>query len=357
MCDSRQFEPWRIGLCGCGSSLSMYDGIQLPRQGFNLVAVADPRPERRQLAIDKWGVSGAYSNPEEMFEKEKPHLVLIATPPSSHFDLIMKAAKFGAHILVQKPLARTLREAKQIIETCHKLKVGLRVSFYRRYTPAFLAAHQLAASLGQGLALRVNWCSSSGLNARADKLWKERVDTLGGVLVDLGSHVIDVARWWMGESLNGHLAISIVRGDLDNIASFLLLHASGASTLCYLSNVERDKIEVYEYVAKYGGFTLLRSDEGYPGAWTLRSWRVGELNQNVTNFEPPVRNPFITEMTDFLSAIKRDELSVDLGNLGTDALRVTTGLYRSLNNRCDCDLDELDLYDLFQTKKKPIPSG
>lgn len=344
-------KPWRVGLCGCGSSLQIYEGIHLLGQPFQLVAVADPDPKRIQLAVEKWNISHAYSTAKEMFEKEKLRLVLIATPPSSHLDLILEAAEFGAHILVQKPLARTLKEARQITETCQKHKVALKVSFVRRYTPAFVAARQLVEALGRGLALRVSWCSSSGLRPRSDKLWKEKTETLGGVLVDLGTHVVDVGRWWMGEIKDGYLTMSIVRGELDNIAAFLLLHTSGSSTICYVSNVEYSSSEAYEYIATSGGFTLERQTEGYPGAWVLQSWKAGEVGQKTTYFESPVTNPFLAEIVDFISAIHRGETTVDKGSLGAGALRTTTLLYRSASNTKDCDLEDFSLDDFFRASQ------
>jgi predicted dehydrogenase len=347
-----QCEPWRIGLCGCGSSLTLYDGIQDPGQGFQLAAVADPKNDRRQLAAEKWGVPFTYAKSDEMFEKERLQVVIIATPPATHLDLILKAAEYGIHVLVQKPLTRTLREAREIINACQKHKVGLKVSFFRRYIPAFQEARRLIDALGPGLSLRISWCSSSGLKPRAEKLWKEEIHTLGGVLVDLGSHVVDVALWWMGEVQDGHLAMSIVRGDLDNIACFLLLHAGGGNTVGYLSNVEYDNSEIYEYVAKSGGFLLTRQVEGYPpGIWTLRSWKVGELNQEVKNFAP-VTNPFLDEITDFVSALKRYELSIDEGDPGIRALQTTTLLYRSSSGKKDCELDDFPLEDFFRIKKR-----
>lgn len=347
-----EFKPWRVGLVGCGTSLTLYEGIHSPGQAFQLIAVTDPDPYRLESAVKKWGELHCYPTSREMFEKEKLQLVLIATPPEHHLASILEAVKFGAHILIQKPLARTVREADQIIEACRDHKLALKTSFYRRYTPAFQAARQLVDSLGEGLALRARWCSSSGLKIRKDKVWKDSIRTLGGVLVDLGSHVVDIARWWMGEVADGHLAISIVRGETDNISSFLLKHDRGGSTLGYISNVEYNGSEIYEYVATCGGFTLERETEGYPGSWTLRSWRIGESSQRIESFENPERNPFLTEVTDLVLALEQGEISVDAGDLGRRALQITTLLYRSASNKKGSDLEDFSLEDFFRDSRE-----
>ena len=342
-----QDSAYRVGLCGCGSSLEFYAGIESVREPFQLVAVADSDPDAKRLACEKWHVPSAYSTLKEMLENEDLQVVLITTPPAERLDLIAQASIRGVHVLVQKPLARTLSEAEQIFGVCRKNNVALRVSFARRYSPAFQAASRLVGRLGRQLTLRVRWCSSSGLKPRVRKVWKEQLDTLGGVLVDLGTHVVDVARWWMGDIKDGHLTMSIVRGELENIASFLLTHASGGSTICYLSNVEQSSSEIYEYVAQFGGFTLERRAEGYPGVWMLRSWRTEESSQMTEHFEPPSVNPFLNEIVDFISAICRNEITIDAGKLGIEALWTTTLLYRSASFNKECDLEDFPLEDFF----------
>lgn len=343
-----KFKPSRVGLIGCGASSSLYEGIQLPNQSFQLVAIADPDYSRRQSIVEKWGDLGSYSSAAGMFEKENLQIVLIATPPADHLASVLEAVQFGVHILIQKPLARTLGEANQILNACRERNLGLRVSFYRRHTPAFQAAHQLLTDLGPGFTLRTRWCSSSGFRIRKDKLWKGSITTLGGVLVDLGSHVVDIARWWMGEVTDGHLALSIVKGETDNISSFLMSHDRGGSTLGYISNVEHSDSEVYEYVAESGGFTLERQTDGYPGSWILRSWRRGGSNQIIEPFEHPERNPFLTELTDFILALRRTEIGIDGGDLGKRALEITTMLYRSASDNKASDLEDFSLEDFFR---------
>lgn len=337
---------WRIGICGCGSSLSMYDGIQLPNAKYQLSAVADIHAERNQKAREKWGITRTYTDPIEMFEKENLNLVVIVTPPASHMELALEAAQRQIHVLVQKPLARTVEEGQLMINCCRENGVGLRVSFVRRYYPPFMKAHSLIEVLGQGLLLRTIWCSSSGRKKRESKLWKEDIDTLGGVLVDIGSHVIDIARWWLGEVIDGHLDISIVKGDLDNIASFLLRHESGCTTICSLSNVDYQSKEIYEYVATSGGFILEKTKEGYPGDWMLRMWKNEDFPREVL-FEQPQENPFLVELLDFINDLENGQSIIDRWNLGYDTLKMTTALYQSSIQSGDMRLKEISLRDIF----------
>lgn len=231
-------DKQRIALCGCGSSLAMYDGLQVPNDRYKVIAVADIHDDKVQKAGTQLGVKTVYNDPVKMLSIEKPNIVIIATPPATHADLAIEAAKRHINILIQKPLSCTVEEGRKIIDCCHANNVCLKVSFVRRYYPAFIKANKVRKDMGQPLHFRANWCSSSGRKTRTSKQWKEDINTLGGVLVDLGSHVIDLSRWLLGEVTNKYLFMSIVKGDLDNIASFILQHASGATTTCSLSNFD-----------------------------------------------------------------------------------------------------------------------
>jgi scyllo-inositol 2-dehydrogenase (NADP+) len=322
-------DPWRIGLSGCGTSVSLYEGIQAPGQDFQLVAVADQDIDKARAARQALRASTFYPTQAEMLQKEDLQLLLIATPPSTHRDLILEAVRLGVPVIVQKPLARTLAEAREVLQACRDRKVALLVSFSRRYTPAFLAARDLIGTLGHGLALRASWCSSSGYSASTQKRWKRQTETLGGVLVDLGSHVLDLSRWWMGEIVQGQLEMAIAAGELENVAAMVMRHASGSSTLCYLSNVEGGRREIYEYVATGGGFSLERQTEGYPGEFTLRSWSRTSSNTDVLLYDHRDVNPFLSEIRSFMASLKRGDCPIDDGDLGMAALEASTLLYAS----------------------------
>jgi predicted dehydrogenase len=159
--DSNDSEPLNLGLCGCGSSLEMYEGVQLPNPNFKLVAIADKIENLREKAKIQWKNINCYSTTAEMFRNENLQLVIVATPPHSHHEIISKAARNGIHILVQNPLCRTLQEAWYLIGLVSEKGIGLKVSFVRRYVPAFAAARKLVDELGKGYLLRIIRISDS----------------------------------------------------------------------------------------------------------------------------------------------------------------------------------------------------
>jgi len=183
-------------------------------------------------------------------------------------------------------------------------------------------------SLGRDGILRVTWNSSSGLQPRTTKRWKEEVRSGGGVLADLGPHVIDIAYWWLGDFVAGNLGMTVGRhGDVDNSVAAILRHSDRGSTLCYLSNIEEQACERYEYTNRNGGFTLMQTKAGYPGSWMLDSWQMDSGTAVPRTFENPVRNPFIEELAHFVARLEHPEIDPD--NNGARTVEVITRLYSS----------------------------
>ena len=348
---------YKVAIAGCGTSLELYEGIDKKNSLYMVSSVSDPIAERRIAANNKWSIENNFDQSDEMFEAIKPDIALIVTPPSNRLPIIEEATMRKANILVQKPLCRTIEESRKIIDICGYNGVSLRVSFYRRYVPAFLAAKKLIENLGDPINLRGKWTSSSGLKPRTTKKWKEAVTTYGGVLVDLGSHVIDISRWWMGEIEDGLLNMHILQGELDNATSFILRHKNGSSTNFYLSNYEYQGAEFYEFTGKEGGFLLEKTRDGYPGDWRLTDWRYGNQNPMITEFPAPEKNPFIDELEDFIKDIDKGEFSIDKNRQGQEVLRITTMLYMSASGISKCALDDFPLEDFIKHCNKKPPKS
>ena len=352
---SSKVKPYRVGICGCGSSVDLYKGIHHRHASFKLVSTADLHIERAEKAARQWEGVNAYGNATQMLDREKPDLLIIATPPANHLELALEAASRGIHLLIQKPIACTVAEAEQIIDCCRTNHCGLKVSFARRYYPAFQKAYEQINTLGRNLLLRCTWNSTSGWKDRPNKQWKKSRETRGGVLVDLGSHVIDLARWWMGEAIGCRLAMSIVKGELDNIAEFIMNHDNGSITRGSLSNVAYIGKESYEYIGSDGGLRLECTGGSYPGSWRLTRYRHDappkhwSFNSNATPANPGP-NPFILEMVDFISQLQKDPDLMDQSSMGYKALVLTSLLYQSSTVKDKMDLDDFSIDKFFELK-------
>ena len=129
---------------------------------LELVAGCDPSPVRRSWA-EKRGVPTTYPDAVMLLEREKPELVLIATPPDTHRDMCLLALKYGAHVLCEKPFVAQLQEADEVVAAA-RATLGWTA-------PAFEIPQDIAdgwAEIGKGgRAVRAAWGDRLATNGQA----------------------------------------------------------------------------------------------------------------------------------------------------------------------------------------------
>ena len=140
-------KVYRTALIGSG-----WWGMNLLREGLDskrikCIALADPDQRARESAADDIdGLTGAkpavYNDYREMLEKEKPEVVIIATPDHWHALTSIAAMKAGAHVLVEKPTAHTVGESKAMVRVAKETGRIVQVGLHRRLGPHHVEAHK-----------------------------------------------------------------------------------------------------------------------------------------------------------------------------------------------------------------------
>lgn len=179
-----------MGLIGCGNiGTKRAQAIQsFPRS--ELVSIVEADRSRWPLLEAQFRVSVS-DEVRLITESEKIDVVVISTLASSHIPLIAQCFKNGKDVLCEKPLAETLRETEEITKLAREEKKILKCGFNLRHDKGIERARQL---LGEGVigkpyffkAHYVNGCVLVNAN---------RV----GSLMDMGSHLLDLVRWYLGE--------------------------------------------------------------------------------------------------------------------------------------------------------------
>lgn len=165
-----------------------------------LVSCADIVLERaRSLAATTPGAS-ATTNWHEIIQDKDVDVVVVATTNNLLAEITLAAVQAGKHVLVEKPAARRTRELHQIIKLARQNGVIVRVGFNHRYHPAFRKARELYESgiLGELMFIRGRY--GHGGRIGYEKEWRANPALSGGgQLIDQGVHLIDLARWFLGE--------------------------------------------------------------------------------------------------------------------------------------------------------------
>lgn len=196
----------RVAVIGCGS-ISKHRHIPEYAANSNaeLVAFVDPVIERAQQFADTYG-GKAYSDYETMLAEVKPDAVSVCTPNALHAPMSIAAAKAGAHVLVEKPMAVTDAEAEAMIQAAKDNGVQLMVGHNQRFMPPHVKAKQILESgvLGKVLTFRTSFGhpGPDGWSVDGANSWFFRKEeALMGAMGDLGVHKSDLIRWMLNDEV------------------------------------------------------------------------------------------------------------------------------------------------------------
>lgn len=138
--------PVGVAIIGCGGTAEVHLRILDQIPGIRVLGVCDPDAKAARRVARQFMVLHTYTDVHEMLEKEKPQVVHILTPPQWHAVLTEIAATHGAHILVEKPMAVTAKEARFMAEIAGKCGVRLCVDHNLLYDPPVVQARRLIES-------------------------------------------------------------------------------------------------------------------------------------------------------------------------------------------------------------------
>jgi predicted dehydrogenase len=130
-------------------------------------------------------------------------IVDIASPNHRHLEAVLAANAAGTPVYCDKPLTGSLAEAERIEEAVADLAHAGQMVFHNRFFPATMRARQMveAGDLGDVICFRAEYLHSGNVAPGKRIAWKDRRDFGGGVLYDLGSHVVDLVTWLCGEPI------------------------------------------------------------------------------------------------------------------------------------------------------------
>ncbi|HLF91850.1 MAG TPA: Gfo/Idh/MocA family oxidoreductase [Planctomycetota bacterium] len=177
----------------------MYPPAAIP----DLVAICGRNKEAVEEARKRYGYAKAYTDYHKMLEDKEVQLVDNGTPNDTHAVPSIDAVKAGKHIFCEKPLARTAEEAKTMLDAVKKAKVKHQCAYNYRFLPAIRQAYDLikAGKLGKIYAFRAVYLQEWGMpHYGVPRIWRyHKAEAGSGALGDLAAHLIDMARFLVGE--------------------------------------------------------------------------------------------------------------------------------------------------------------
>lgn len=189
----------KVGLIGCGA-IGRFRAQAIARStAMSLVLVADERRGSADaVAATCPGVR--VIDPGAMADSPDVAAVIVSTPPAGHEPLAVPCLKAGKHVLVEKPLAPTVPACERLVKAAGDANVRLATGFTLRHTPASTLAMQLVKEGAIGEIDHVRAFHGHKGGSDFGPAWiTDSAVTGGGTLMDNGIHVIDLARWFLGD--------------------------------------------------------------------------------------------------------------------------------------------------------------
>jgi predicted dehydrogenase len=238
-------EAARVAIIGYGLAGSVFHApLIAATPGLELAAVVTSNPERAaQAAADHPGAS-VLAAPDEVWRRaDSLDLVVIATPNSSHAPLALKAIAEGLPLVIDKPFARSVAEASSVLEAARASGVALTVYQNRRWDGDFLTLQRL---LGEGALGSISRFESRFERWRPVPKpgWRESGSPAdaGGLLFDLGAHLIDQALVLFGPVTRVYAEVDRRRPNIEapDDVHLVLTHAGGVHSDLWASAVASD---------------------------------------------------------------------------------------------------------------------
>src|SRR5262245_59066552 len=187
----------KVGLVGSGFVADLHAAAFQVLPDVEVVAVASPTPGKAKHFARERGIPNAFEDYRDLLALKEIELITLALPNDLHARVTLDAARAGKHVVCEKPLCRTLEEADQMIDGCRQAGVLLLYAEELCFAPKYVRAKTL---VDEGALGRPFLVKQSEEHFGPHSAWFWDVNRSGGgVLLDMGCHSIEYARWVFGK--------------------------------------------------------------------------------------------------------------------------------------------------------------
>jgi len=318
----------RVGIIGAGLMGKMHAErwAQLP---VRLTGFYTRPPEQAQDAVERYG-GRAFPSLEPLLAEVD--VVDICTPTPSHKDLVLAAASAGKDIICEKPMARHLRDAEEMVTACKDAGVRLFIAHVVRFFPEYARAKEILDSgrLGRPGVIR----TVRGNNFPSPDTWFADFEQSGGVIMDMLIHDIDYVRWCFGKVARVFAQGLTFSGVQDADHALLTLRFQNGAighiegSWAHPPNNFRTRLEI----AGDEGLLEIDSLDILPFSVRLKQ-EAASLTAGVSVPESPMHStddPYYREIAHFLACLESGDDFLVSPRDGLEAVRIALAAIKSL---------------------------
>lgn len=322
----------KIGVIGLGSIAQL---VHLPNlsklENVDVVAVSEIKKNRLNTIADKFGISHRFSDYNEMLENTELDAVIIATPTNTHKEIAIDCLNAGKDVLVEKPLARTFAEAKAVVDVAKKNKKKLMVGMNLRYRPDTMLLRSIVSSgeIGEPFYAKCGWVRRQ---SSEEKWFTQKEEAGGGVIIDLGIHLLDLALWLMNYPEVNSVSCKTFQHNTksveDTAISFIKFKNDSLINIEVSWSMPTDKDHFFLSVF------------GTKGSFTLSPLHVYKrINNEILDLTPAqvdnsttlFKKSYLNELKSFVGAVKGLNPVLSPGDEALERMKIIEAMYQSAN--------------------------
>ena len=334
-----------VGIVGCGE-IAVAHAKAIENSGnARIVMTMDVVEEVAKDLAERHGAEGWTTNLDELLENPKVEAVYIATPHHLHAPLTVKAAEVGKHVMVEKPIATKVEDAKGMIEACRRNGVKLSVCFILRYHPVVRKAREIVRGGLIGKVMGVEMVAmgdkpesywTGGYTGRVKTDWRtSKEKSGGGILIMNASHNIDYMRFITGleaERVYAESDTFATPVEVEDFIGVVVRYKGGAIGTIRASSCARGgpgPVPFVERIFGTEGQVVLDLWKRRVWLWTAGDTPLSKAKEWTEVEIEPSEDPRALYVREFASSVLEDKEPPVTGEDGLRALEVVSAAYEA----------------------------
>ena len=328
-----------------------------------LTAVCDIREKAARTYAKAVGISSVYTNFEELLNKEEIDAVDICTIHDQHKNQTILAAEAGKHILLEKPMATSMQECRDMVKATEKAKVTYMIAQVLRYLPSSQAVLSLMENkeIGSINAVRGDSILKQSMILPHDHWMFDGNRAGGGVLITLSIHIIDLLRFFIGDvsNVSGLCKTNsplFINGAEDFVSANLEFNNGTIGNIFGSLSIGRTPWNIRYMIFGDSGTIYSNPPPAKIGHYqignaVLSSKKLdaeGKTSQK-GEFIPIIQDskvlvgddPFINEVIHFVDCCQTNKKPISSGKDNLNTMKVIFAIYKSSKTNQFVDLDEI----------------
>ena len=336
--------PLRVGVCGLGTMGRNHLRNLVARNDVAVVALADPAADALRRATQAARGARGFASAGEMLAEEALDALIVATPTTLHARVASEALERGVSVLVEKPLASTVAEARALVALAARTRVLLQVGHVERFNPAVESLAERLAAGELGRIFSVKTMRAGPLPARIRDV---------GVAVDLATHDVDVMCHLVGERpVRAYAEMTRqIHTDHEDLLYGLLSFPGGALGQLDVNWLTPEKQRAIVVLGEAGMYRLDYLRQSLTFTRAARELRPTYLDGYAPTFsgesvELPVQpaEPLARELASFLEAVREGRPPVVTGDDGMWAVALAAALLRSALEHVPVEVHAIEVH-------------